>query len=158
MLSCALAALLLAAPAALAQTGPPTPEPQEIARRCVEAIGQTTHAVVTHSGNLAQHGVRVIAALDHHGAPPPVLIYVARNVGGAINRTAQNGARSVNQIAYACVMVLDEVGAGPKLIGVVIGARNAALTGIGVARERATGAVREALERALMDGVGAVAM
>ncbi|RMH26638.1 MAG: hypothetical protein D6693_06820 [Planctomycetota bacterium] len=157
-LSCALAALVMAAPAALAQDGPPTPEPQEIARRCVGAIGDTTQATVQRIGNLGQAGVRTVAALHQHGAPPPFIAHVGRQFLGAINRTAAYGAGQASRIAYACVMVLDEVGAPDALIAVVVEARRACLEAIGAARDRAASAVKEALDRTLMDGAGALAM
>ena len=151
------AALTTAPAATTINADATTPDPPAIVRHCLDAIGQTVRKTAEHIAAFTKLGVRRIAALDAHGAPPPVLIRSAEVSAHEIKYAAAIGRRGVTAITYACAMTLHQLGAPDQLIGVLFGARERALKDIGAVQDRGLRAIREALNRALSDSMSAVA-
>lgn len=130
---------LLAAPAALAQ-----PDPETIARECIERIGEITANCSRALLALGHEGARRVNDLQSQGEDEAAR-RAAHAAIEAINTHAARCTHRIRGLALNCVRVLERLDAPERLIEAV---RQAAREGVGAvqrAREHAVGLVRAAL-------------
>ncbi len=147
LLGVLIAALVLSAPAAVAQDG----DAGRVTRNAVEAMQRVKAATIDDIQAAAARGIARIQTLDANGAPDREIIAAAHRALHAVARQAHQGNRRINMIAARAIWALRHLTDDPRFSQIVREAAGRSREAIGTSKDRASHAIRVALREALED-------
>lgn len=141
-----LVACLVSATTVFAQN---SPDPTDVATRCVAQMEQTRDRAIRAVGGATDNAIDRIARLDAAGAEDREIVRAGQAGVDRVQRTGRAGIARISRIERSCVRVLIRLGAERDLLQRVRGAADGFREDVGNAAQRGAGAIRQAVADAI---------